>query len=158
MYRSTATKVKRASVWSAAAALSLAGAVAAAHVASTSRPVAAPATSVTSGASVPTTTPSSSSSPARTVSLSTLSAPSPRVVLAVNAHSISVRGATGVQTYSLTPSTVILSGTTHVTVSSIHAGTRVIVVASPTRPSVAATIGVLPATGGEGEGAQGVDQ
>ncbi|MHB8827122.1 MAG: hypothetical protein ACYC5Z_05620 [Acidimicrobiales bacterium] len=157
MYRSTATKVKRASVWSATAALSVAGAVAAVHLASTPHPSAAPSTSVTPSASVAKST-ASTGSPARPVSLSTTSAPSPRVVLSVSTHSISVRGANGVVTYSLTPSTVILSGTSHVTVSSIHAGMRVIVEASPTVPSQAATIGVLPATSGEGEGAQGFDQ
>ncbi|HET9089283.1 MAG TPA: hypothetical protein VFN54_03150 [Acidimicrobiales bacterium] len=157
MYRSTATKVKRASVWSAAAALSIAGAVAAAHLASTPHPAAARATSVTPAPSVATST-ASTSAPARPVSLSTPSAPTPRVVLAVSTHSISVRGVNGVVTYSLTPSTAIVSGTSHVTVSSIHAGMRVIVVASPTVPSQAATIGVLPVSGGEGEGAQGFDQ
>ena len=163
MYRSTAKRVKRASVWVATAALSVGAGVAAANLASVgSSPTAAPATGATSATTIPaasaptlaasTATGAPASSSVQTVALSTSVAPTPRTVLSVSAHSLTVRGTSGAITYSVTPSTIILSGTSQVSLSSIHAGSRVIVVPSATSPSVAGTIGILPSTGsGEGE-------
>jgi hypothetical protein len=162
MYRSTAKRVKRASVWAATAALSVGAGVAAANIASVGPSLsAAPTTIVTTPAATATTTPiattattpSASSAGVQTAALTTSVAPTPRTVLAVTAHSLTVRGTTGAITYSVTPSTIVLSGTSHVSVTSIHVGSRVIVVPAATSPSVAGTIGILPSTGsGEGGG------
>ena len=159
MYRSTAKKVKRASVWAATAALSIGSGVAAANIASVGSSLTAAPTTIVTTPAVPATTPvantaatAAPSAPAQTVALTTSVAPTPRTVLAVSSHSITVRGASGALTYSVTPSTVILSGTSHVTVSSLRAGERVIVVPSATNPIVAGTIGILPSSSsGEGE-------
>ena len=163
MYRSTAKRVKRASVWAATAALSVGAGVFAANIASVgSSLTAAPTTLATTPAPTTATSPAASTAatpaaPAavQTVALTT-SAPTPRTVLAVSAHSLTVRGASGPITYTLTPSTVILSGTSHVSVSSIHAGSRVIVVPTSANASVAGTIGILPSSGsGERESNSG---
>ena len=171
MYRSTAKRVKRASVWAATAALSVGAGVAAANLASIgSHLSAAPTTSAASAAPAPTASAASApttssavsavaSSPVQTVALTTSAAPTPRTVLSVTAHSLSVRGASGPITYSVTGSTVILSGTSHVSLASIHVGSKVIVVPPATSPSVAGTIGILPSSGsGESEfNSRGID-
>ena len=162
MYRSTAKRVKRASVWAATAALSLGAGVAAANLASVGSNLNSAVTTVAtstatpaaSSNSTPITTPSATpaTTPVQTVALTTSAAPTPRTVLSVGAHSLTVRGASGAVTYAVTSSTTILSGTSHVGLSSIHAGSQVIVVPVATSPHVAGTIGILPSTGsGEGE-------
>ena len=164
MYRSTAKRVKRASVWAATAALSIGAGVAAANIASVGSNLTSAATTVATSTATPAASSSSPSAtpaaaPIHTAALTTSVAPTPRTVLSVSPHSLTVRGTSGAITYSVTPSTVILSGTSHVSLSSIHAGTRVIVVPSAASASVAGTIGVLPSTGsGEGESnARGFD-
>ena len=158
MYRSTAKRVKRVSLWAATAALSVGAGVAAANFTSVGSSLSgAPTTSGTAAtapaANAPTTGASTAASAAaQTVALTTSVAPTPRTVLSVSAHSLSVRASAGAITYSVTPSTVILSGTRHVSLTSIHTGERVIVVPSATSASVAGTIGILPSTSsGEGE-------
>jgi hypothetical protein len=171
MYRSTAKKAKRASVWALTAALSVGAGLGAANLATLgSHLTAASATSATvpTKSTVATTAPvttapaatatvaSSSTAPVvRTAALTT--APTPRTVLAVSASSITVRSSSGaIATYKLSASTVYLSGTTHVSVASVHPGGQVIVVPSSTNPTYAAVVGILPSRGEhESESSQG---
>jgi hypothetical protein len=66
----------------------------------------------------------------------------------VSASSITVRSSSGaIATYKLSASTIYLSGSTHVSVASVHPGGQVIVVPSSTNPTYAAVVGILPSRG-----------
>ena len=162
MYRSTAKRAKRASVWALTAALSVGAGIGAAnlatlgsHVSAAPATQSAPTTAATTATSTPATassanlaSTSASSTPvaARTAALTT--APTPRTVVAVTSTSLTVRSSSGaVSTYHLNGSTIYLSGTTHVTLASVHTGGQVIVVPSSANPTYAGVVGILPSRG-----------
>ena len=138
MYRSTAKRLRRASVWTATAFLAIGGGVAAAKF--TSSPT-------TASAIVATTTPTAT---ANAASLTTSTVVDRGVVVAMSPSSLTIRRQSGtIATYALRSSARVLSGHTRLSVASLRVGDSVIVVPSPSNPSTAATIGVLATTDGE---------
>ena len=177
MYRSTAKRAKRTGIWALTAALSVGAGIGAANLATlgshlsaasatqvthtTTASAVAPVTPVTAATSAPAAATLASTSAATPVvaRTATLSAPTPRTVVSVTSTSITVRSSSGaVATYGLNGSTVYLSGTTHVTVASVHPGGQVIVVPSSANPTYAGVVGILPSRGEhDSESSQGGD-
>jgi hypothetical protein len=164
MYRSTAKRAKRTGIWALTAALSVGAGLGAANLATMgSHLTAASATATTAttattapAASTPVTVPASSASVASTSATSApvvhtaalTTSPTPRTVVSVTAKSITVRSSSGaVATYGLNAATIYLSGTTHVTVASVHPGGQVIVVPSASNAAFAGVVGILPSRG-----------
>ncbi len=176
MYRSTAKRAKRTGIWALTAALSVGAGIGAANLATlgshlsaasatqvthTTASAVAPVSGVTTATSAPAAATLASTSAATPVvaRTATLSAPTPRTVVSVTSTSITVRSSSGaVATFGLNGSTVYLSGTTHVTVASVHPGGQVIVVPSSANPTYAGVVGILPSRGEhDSESSQGGD-
>ena len=158
MYRSTATRLKRVSLWTLTALAALGGGVATATLSSSPSAKVASVAGAKSSAAVATlgegTTSPTGSASATEASVTTATSVTQGTVVAGSSTSLTVRYQSGaVTTYALTPTTVVLSGHSHVSVSSLKVGDAVFVVPLASRPSTAATIGVLPAShGGEHDG------
>lgn len=153
MYRSTAKRLKRASLWALTAMAALGGGVATATLSSSpSATVAsvavakstAPITTLSTGA-----TTSTGSARATEASVVTATSVTQGSVVALSSTSLTVRYRSGAAvTYALTPATVVLRGHNRVGVSSLKVGDAVFVVPLASRTTTAATIGVLPTAGG----------
>ena len=163
MYRSTAKRLKRVSLWTLTALAALGGGVATATLSSPSpspspSPSSAKVASVAGAQSTTSlstlgsgTTNATGFASATEASVATTTSVTQGSVVGLSSTSLTVRYRTGaVATYVLTPTTVVLSGHSRVGVSSLKVGDTVFVVPLASRPTTAATIGVLPASrGGE---------
>ena len=155
MYRSTAKRLKRVSLWTLTALAALGGGVATATLSSSPSATVASVAGTQSTAAVTTlggdTTTSTGSARATEASVMTATSVTQGSVVALSSTSLTVRYRSGAAvTYALTPTTVVLRGHSHVSVSRLKVGDAVFVVPLASRPMTAATIGVLPASrGGE---------
>ena len=155
MYRSTAKRLKRVSLWTLTALAALGGGVATATLASPSSAKVASVAGAQSGASLTTlgsgTSNATGFASATETSVATMTSLTQGSVVGLSSTTLTVRLRSGaVATYVLTPTTVVLSGHSRVGVSSLKVGDAVFVVPLVSRPTTAATIGVLPASlGGE---------
>ncbi len=160
MYRTSAKRTQHAATWTLSAVLAVGAGVTAAKLVARHNP--APVTAAGSSsragtartASAPATV-STSASLVRTAALSV--SPTARTIVAVSANSLTVSSAAGTSTYTLGPSSVVMSGKLTISRSSLRVGERVIVVPSTSNPSLAVSVGILPSTSHEAEGSVSSD-
>ncbi|MHB8335764.1 MAG: hypothetical protein ACYDEH_12855 [Acidimicrobiales bacterium] len=155
MYRSTAKRLKRVSLWTLTTLAALGGGVATATLSSSPSAKVASVAGAKSTAAVTTlgkgTTSPTGSASATEASVATATSVTQGAVVQLSSTLLTVRYRSGaVSTYALTPTTVVLSVQSRVGLSSVKVGDAVFVVPLASRPTTAATIGVLPASlGGE---------